>query len=657
MKVVKTLIKVLILIFLLASFLHTQEGKKEEKKKQKEYAHDHQEVVVTAKKEIITEVANIKEITTNEIETGSASNPVQAIETIPGVFYTIGSRGETILQLRGFSQRQILTMVDGIPIYLPFDGQVDLSQFPLEGLAKIKVIKGTSSTVYGSNGMGGIVNLITQVPTEKTSARLSLNLGSTVNQRYAISLGKKWERIGFWISGEYKKSDGFSLPKNFKPQPNEDGNQRQNSDFTNKGMNGRLYYSWEKGSLFFGFSLVDSKRGIPPHIYEDRPRYWRFTSWRKSDGKLSFRHTSYPGIEFKGSVYFDLYSNILDSYDDSTYTTQEKNYAFHSTFDDYSLGANLFGDYSRGIHHLRFGAHIKEDTHRSQGDYNEPWEQYEAANYSLGLEDELNLSKHISLIIGTSFDWLTPLYANGQHLRPSVFHLSPLFGVVSNMKSSQIYCSVARKSRFPTLKEFYSEYTGRNIPNPYLKEESVVNIEAGFRTFLPQNTNLELSLFYADLKDLIVRKRVGTLFQMQNIDRARYLGAEFSLCLKMKEEFDARIDYSYLHARNTSAEKTSSLFEYKPAHKASLVFNFRLPLSLEGMLKALYIDKRYFEDLSGVFRTLPPYTLVDIKIFKRLGNAELFFLLKNLFDSIYEFESGFPGPGREFLFGITWKTQ
>jgi len=648
-------LKIILIVLLLASFSQAQEKKKEQKEKAKEYPHDHQEVVVTAKKEPITEIANVKEITNKEILERGASNPVQALESIPGVFYTVGSRGEAIFQLRGFSQRQTVVMIDGIPIYVPFDGQIDLSQIPVEGLAKIKVIKGTSSTVYGSNAMGGIVNLITQTPTQKTSVRISTDKGRNVKQRMAFSAGKKWEKFGFWISGEYKHSDGFYLSQKFTSAKNEDGKLRQNSDFKSKGVNGRLHYAWEKGSLFLDFNLIDNNKGVPPHTYEDRPRYWRFTEWRKNNVKLSIKHTLFDGLELRGSVYYDLYYNVLDSYDDSTYTTQDKQYSFRSIFDDTSLGATLLGDYAKGIHHFRFGLNLKKDIHQAQTNYDQAWEKYKAANYSLGIEDEIEVRRNISLVVGTSFDWLKPLYANEGNLRSSIFHANPMIGVAYHREASQFYFSIARKSRFPTLKELYSEFLGRNIPNPDLKEERALIYEFGFRIFISQRGSFETSLFHSDLRNLIVRKRTGALYQMQNVDRAQYRGAEFSFNYQIIEELNVSLHYSYLQARNTTPGRRTAILEYKPPHKLFLLFSYRLPFYLRGMLKATYTSKRYFEDPDEEYKPLSPYALLDFRVSKKLGNFEAYLLFKNLFDTSYEFEAGFPGPGREFLVGLSWK--
>lgn len=654
-------IKILFLLLISLTFVFGEETKKKKKEEEK-YGYDHQEIVVTAKKPAITDISTVQEVGENVIKKVGATNVVEALEVLPGVIYTTGRRGEPILQIRGFDQRQLVVMVDGVPIYVPYDGQVDLSQLPIEGVAKIKVIKGTSSTIYGPNSMGGIINIITKAPDEKLKTTVSFDFGRNLNRKAALSVGKKSGRFGFWISGEYDKSDGFYLSDKYKLKINEDGNLRENSYFEKKGLKARFdYFLNESDSLFFYIGYIDNEKGVPPHTYEGRPRYWRFTTWRKGTFKISGKKELFDRLELRGSLFYDLYYNVLDSYDDATYSTQTRRYAFHSTYDDYSIGANLLGDYTQNINHLRFGINLKKDIHRSQGDFNKPWETYEAFTYSLGLENELSPTKNLSFVLGTSFDYLKPLYANGGELRSSIFVFNPLIGVLFRKNLSKFHLSFSKKTRFPTLKEFYSEYIGRNIPNPDLKEEKSFNYEAGFKQVLSAEGNVEISLFYSDLTDLIVRKRIGksetgsSLYQMQNIARARYVGAEFSFNYIFFTGYDVNFSYTYLNAKNLSPDRKSDKLEYKPDHKLSLISGFKLPLSLRGIIKSTYISKRYFEDGNRDYKPLNPFTLVDMKIEKDFGAFNLYLMLRNVLDTNYESEAGFPGAGREYIAGIRWK--
>ncbi len=70
-------------------------------------------------------------------------------------------------------------MLDGIPIYSPYYGDLDLSELPIKNLSRLVVEKGAASALYGVNNMGGVVNLITRKPTEGINLGISakFNLG------------------------------------------------------------------------------------------------------------------------------------------------------------------------------------------------------------------------------------------------------------------------------------------------------------------------------------------------------------------------------------------------------------------------------------------------------------------------------------------------
>ena len=75
--------------------------------------------------------------------------------------------------------------------------------------------------------------------------------------------------------------------------------------------------------------------------------------------------------------FYDKYDNTLDSYDDETYTTQTKRYAFHSVYDDYSIGTNTFLTHRLSkMSELTLGINYKRDVHKELDDYEEPWEEY-----------------------------------------------------------------------------------------------------------------------------------------------------------------------------------------------------------------------------------------------------------------------------------------
>ena len=93
-----------------------------------------------------------------------ASTVVEAVEQLPSASASFGSRGERILSLRGFDQRQVMVMVDGVPVSMPYDGQLDLHKLPLGLVDHITVVQGAGSVLHGPNGLGGALNIATRDP-------------------------------------------------------------------------------------------------------------------------------------------------------------------------------------------------------------------------------------------------------------------------------------------------------------------------------------------------------------------------------------------------------------------------------------------------------------------------------------------------------------
>lgn len=96
-----------------------------------------------------------------------------------------------MLNVRGFDLRQIPFYIDGIPVYVPYDGYVDLSRFLTKNISAIDVSKGFSSLVYGTNSMGGAINLFTQ----KTNKKLQIEANAGLLNRQGYTTDISWGQI------------------------------------------------------------------------------------------------------------------------------------------------------------------------------------------------------------------------------------------------------------------------------------------------------------------------------------------------------------------------------------------------------------------------------------------------------------------------------
>ncbi|WP_319380805.1 TonB-dependent receptor plug domain-containing protein [Thiomicrorhabdus sp.] len=113
-----------------------------------------------------TEKDSAVEVVTQEhIRSRGQTNVGEAIADVPGVTIQAGGRrAETRANIRGFDSRQITLNLDGIPIYIPYDGNIDLSRFLIADLSRIEVSKSLGSLLEGPNNMGGSINLVTRRP-------------------------------------------------------------------------------------------------------------------------------------------------------------------------------------------------------------------------------------------------------------------------------------------------------------------------------------------------------------------------------------------------------------------------------------------------------------------------------------------------------------
>lgn len=209
--------------------------------------------------------------------------------------------------------------------------------------------------------------------------------------------------------------------------------------------------------------------------------------------------------------------------------------------------------------------HYREDTHEQQGNYGSDWEEYRIETYSVGIEDQLQLTDKLTVLAGGGYDLVRPVYANGAALDDDKDAFNFSTGMNYDLDSSaKIHGLVSGKNRFPTLKELYSGYIDWSIPNLDLHEEKTINYEIGGEKLLGDNLVVRTALFYSKIEDLIESVVVAydadsgkPTYQVQNIARAEYRGIELGMQAFVSGGHEMLLNYTYLDARNTSADRTS----------------------------------------------------------------------------------------------------
>ena len=646
--------KIIINSFLIfISFLHAQQNIVTEPDSIPVYWMN--EIVVTDNRLPVTMQASMYEMGREEIDGLDAAQPATILSFVPGLHVTRMAKNETTFKLRGFEQRQVSVFLDGVPISVPYDGYLDLSQLLGDNLETIRVARSASSSLYGKNTLGGSINIMSTDFADPTQLRARIE-GSN-HQRYlgTVNYHKIIDDLAFAVNFAYEKGDDFRLSEEYKKTVNENGNKRENSSFEKINAAVKLQYNISSNhSLGFNYNLLDNSFNIPIESETSRPRYWQFPQWRKNVLSMNSKHIFSDWFLLRSTVYYDTYYNLLKSYDDADYSTQEQRWAWNSTYDDHSKGIILYPSFNLfNFGSSNFILSYKNDVHKEEfRDFG--FDKYETASWTAGLEQDIRVTEKDMFAVGLDASYLEALHAADLSLRDPILlyngHVMFQHRFENNLAT---HASFAKKTRFPTLKELYSERLGRAIANPELKEEKTLNFEIGLKYQMNENL-VQVSAFRYNLTDLIVPIELGNeTEQMQNIGKARFQGIELDSRFKLGK-FNVLANYTFMQVENLTKNRESKYLEYRPKHQANLIGQWRFLDNMHFALESNYTSHQYFNHpVTLAWKKFNDVVLVNLKYSYQVFNYLKWYLrFNNALDNDYASEYGVPSPGREIITGI-----
>ncbi len=589
------------------------------------------EVVVTAEKTQRPPTA-ITEVTANAIESRGATTAGEALSSVPGVWISTGYKNSTEIKLRGFESKQVLILVDGRPVNLPYYGNLDLSSLPVGNISKIKVIKGPAASLYGANTMGGIVNIVTKRTAHKRTGDLVLSFGTADTWNSILNFGSRIDKLDFWFSAGKSRSNGFYVSDDFEPGKWEDGDLRDNSDYDRLNLDGKLNYRLsEQTDLSLSLGYFDGDKGLPGGVNEELPRYWRFEEWKRRYFDLAGE--SYLGDRWyvKAKLYYDGCKNRLVDYDSS--------FGFDSIHDSWDVGASLLGklNWKEG-NESTWGVNVRQDGIDKRMDVDEEWETFKTVTTSAFTQHQLQPLERVSLDLGAAWNVLT-----SEDLDKAKTSFDPSAGAwLTVAEPLRVRLSASRATRFPTLRHLYGFDSG----NPDLEPERALKLEAGLEFDITSDLRATADFFRNNVKDLIDRKGRG--YQYTNLDRVILQGIEFGFDGRLWQRFDLNVDYTYLDAYEY---QTEYWLPYRPSHKVDGDLRYLFDFGLTAYASAQYVSRRVTPHPES--EQMPHYFVANLKVSQKLFDRFHPFLeVKNVFDEDYEEEKDFPMPGRTFLCGI-----
>ncbi|NTW50516.1 MAG: TonB-dependent receptor, partial [Chlorobiales bacterium] len=598
----------------------------------------------------------------------------KATNLLPGVnLGSAGPRNEGRIFVRGFDMRQVPLYLDGIPLYVPYDGFVDPNRFTTFDLSEITVSKGYTSVLYGPNTLGGAINMVSRKPqgTLEAAARTGLSFGEDKIASKVTSLNVGSNQGLYYIQAGLSVLDRAFVPLsgNFNPGKYENGGQRDNSatsDFKGSIKVGYTPNNTDEYSLSYANQQAD--KGVPVYTGENPSgviHYWKFADWDKSSlyfiGKKGVGEKSY----LKARAYFDKYYNTLESYDDATYTTQKNSkVAFTSIYDDKTYGGSLeFVTEILQDNTLKLAVHDKYDMHKEIGNTGELPKEFEDNAISIALENTWAAMENLSVIVGLRQDFRNTIKAEDltnnqivsfplQDNSATNYQLSSAFQID---EQQQVSAYISRTTRFPTLKDRYSYRMGKAIPNPGLDPEQSWNYGIDYTLKPDQDFKIQASIYQSKLSDVIQQvDNVAQLngkwvYQLQNTGEGTFTGFELSGEAHLTGWLNAMLGYGYIDQRNHS--NPGLKFTDTPRHKLSGYAQFLLDKNTWMLLETEYNSKRYSTSDGK-------YSAGDYAVFNLKANTTVLEALSiqvgivNLFDRNYAVTEGYPEPGRQYTLSL-----
>ncbi|RXJ69715.1 TonB-dependent receptor [Halarcobacter ebronensis] len=607
------------------------------------------------------DVNNKEVLYSEDIELHNYNDISEALSETSGIFLSnSGARAEKTISIRGFSSTRVAVFIDGIPIYMPYDGNFDYARFTTADLSKIDISKGFSSVRYGANTMAGVINLISKKPTKEFEGDISF--GSNFDDDFGVSetttsinLGSKQENYYLQFSGSIRDRDHFDLSHDYQATSNQPTAERIQSSSNDKKFSIKAGWTPTDDSEYaIMYSKTDAKKEQPKTTIDNnalaRAREWDWPQWDK-EGIYAFTDNKFGDNYLKTRWFYDKFDNYLVQYQNNS---NWSNFQWGSRYDDYSYGGSIEFGMPISNHEIVSSISYKYDSHKAYDESDVKDEDYADKTLSLALEDSYFITNDLTLVTGLSYDRLDDdkiWDSTGTYSIKSMDSFNPQIGLFYDINERQkISFTIARKTHLPTMKERYSEKMGTGLANPDLKEEEATHYELSYSNMLTDYLNLKTNLFLIDYKDAIQSVTVLGLDQNQNIGDFRHKGVEVELNGTF-ERLTTGLNYTYIDINN---RKDSDYIRTGiPKHSIFLYGKYDLTKDLSLYANLKIEDDTYLQYRDNSYDK-NSYTTVDTKLTYKYDDITLEAGVKNLFDENYYYDLGYYEAGREYFINMKY---
>lgn len=596
------------------------------------------EVVITATRteaELEDVPANVTVITREDIKAKGAEKLKDIVTLDAGITIT-RSRGRDFPAIRGMDKRHTLILIDGKRIAGEVDGDFELERITLKDVERIEIVKGPASALYGTDALGGVINIITKTPDKFTFeiapkyGALSGGNGEHKNISAYMSSGKLG-KFNFALSGSYLITEPYFRPNQTTLQ----------ADSERNTFNLKAGYELDKWTnLIFdaGYMKEDHEdrsltgTALMRNI-NDNSRYDLSLGLHKASPEIDYFIRGYISVYDKDFESRRLTTNALSAFDTAKRRTPAlEGKITKEIFKNHllTLGGEYRHEFFKGTR-LNTGkgtfSEIRESVRR---DGSEAKINYWAAY----IQDEWAVSERLIIIPAIRYD-------DSDKFRGEV---SPKLGITYKMLLElRLKASYGHGFKAPSPRELYIEfrhpgprYIIRGNPDvqPEKTDTYEIAIEGEKGMF-----SARIGYFHTKAKDMIESVEIipspepgWRVFTYQNIAKAEIRGVEVNLGISLTKDLSLKGSYAYLDAKD---EEKSQRLLMRPRHKIASKLNYdNKHLGFRGSIFGEYIGDNLWERATATApEKVKDYSLLHVNIAKDITkNLEIYAGIDNLFN-------------------------
>jgi vitamin B12 transporter len=562
------------------------------------------------------------------------------LREVPGVniVQTGGAGGQTSLFLRGTNSNHTKVLLDGIDIADPSTpgGAADISKLLAGDIAKVEVLRGPQGALYGSDAIGGVVNIITKGGQGPMQIAADAEGGSfgTFNQRASVSGSEGAFHYAATLQHFHSSSTPVT-PLNLLPP-----GQRRNDDFyDNVTATAKLRYDvTDNFDLGFTGRTLNSLGKVTGDAFD----FVTFTSFP------SPTRTRISSIQYqsRATAHLMLWDGRLDqtlgfAYGSTITATQDPDNG-----DSRAIGDRFKLDWQGNVRvmdgqMLVLGAETARDALHPGLSFGFPSTLSQGITTNAGfagLQSDFGHGLYNSVSI--RYD------DNSRFGNKTTWRIAPAW--VIEETGTKLKASAGTGFKAPALQQLYGTFGG----NALLKPETSFGYDVGVeQSFLDGALTAGVTWFQNNIKNLIV-SGPAPAFKLVNVGRARTDGVESFIAWKALDTLTLRADYTYTDALDAS---TKLALLRRPRHKVSVGADWQATDDLSLNASLLYVGPQIDgnRDFSIPRHKMPDYVTLDLAASYRLTDKwSLFGRIENATDTNYQSPDGFLRPGIGAFGGI-----